>query len=186
MFPAAVFAVHQLSYLLAYGSGASSELAAHGDRYVGVAAIVAVASGALSLAFGLLRLVAAWRGDSEPRPTALPAWLLWLGTTLALLVGFCALEGIEIVFEPHHVGGVVGLFGQGGWWAVPAAAFVGALITLLMRGGRALLVIVARGRDARRPRTTASWHRRRAWRAPMRPPMASCAAGRAPPARGLA
>jgi hypothetical protein len=66
VFPAAVFAVHQLCYLLAYGSAAGSELAAHGDRYDGVAAILAVSLGALSLGLGLLRLAAAWRGRGEP------------------------------------------------------------------------------------------------------------------------
>jgi len=185
-FPAAVLAVHQLCYLLAYGSGASAQLSAHGDGYVGVAAIVAVALGALALALGVLRLVAAWRGDSQPRLTAPPVWLLWLGTTLALLAGFCALEGLEIALEPHHVGGVVGIFGQGGWWALPTAAFVGAVMTLLVRGGRALLVIVARGRPTPRLRTTASRCPRASWSAPLRRPMAGCVAGRAPPARRLA
>jgi hypothetical protein len=186
VFPAAVFAVHQLCYLLAYGSGASAELAAHGDRYVGVAAIVAVALGALSLGLGLLRLVAARRGHSEPRLTALPTWLVWLGTTVALLAGFCALEGLEAALESHHVGGVVGVFGQGGWWALPAAAFVGAVMTLLVRGGRALLVMVARGRIMGRIRATASGRPRTSEAALLRGPMAGCAAGRAPPARGLA
>jgi hypothetical protein len=183
VFPAAVFAVHQLCYLLAYGSGASSELAEHGDHYVGIAAIVAVALGALSLGLGLLRLVAASRRHSEPRVTALPLWLLWLGTTLALFAGFCALEGLEIALEPHHVGGVVGILGQGGWWALPAAAFIGAVMTLLVRGGRALLLIVARGRMTRRVRATAS-RRPPASGASSRRPMAGCAAGRAPPATG--
>jgi hypothetical protein len=186
VFPAAVFAVHQLCYLLAYGSAAGSELAAHGDRYVGVAAVVAVALGALSLGLGLLRLAAAHRGRGEPRLTALPIWLLWLGTTLALFAGFCALEGLEIALESHHVGGVVGIFGHGGWWALPAAAFVGALITLLVRGGRALLVLVARGRTTRRVRTTAAWRPRASGGASLRRPLAGCAAGRAPPESGLA
>jgi len=185
VFPAAVFAVHQLCYLLAYGSGASSELAAHGDRYVGVAAIVAVALGALSLGLGLLRLVAACRGNNQPQLTALPVWLVWLGTTLALVAGFCALEGLEVALESHHVGGAVGIFGQGGWWALPAAAFVGAVLTLLVRGGRALLMIVARGRMTRRVRTTAARRPRASWGASLRRPLAGCAAGRAPPASGL-
>jgi hypothetical protein len=185
-FPAAVFAVHQLCYLLAYGSDAGSELAAQGDRYVGVATIVAMALGVLSLGLGLLSLVAAWRGHSEPRLTALPVGLLWLGTTLALFAGFCALEGLEAAFESHHVGGVVGFFGEGGWWSLPAAAFVGAVMTLLARGGRALLVIVTRGRIARRVVTTASRCPPTSGGNSLRRPLAGCAAGRAPPVRGLA
>jgi hypothetical protein len=181
VFPAAVFAVHQLSYLLDYGSGAGSELSAHGDRYVATAAVVAVALVAISLSSGLLRLVGAWRGRREPALASVPLWLVWLGWTLALLAGLCALEGLEIALEPHHIGGVIGVFGNGGWWALPAAAFVAAVMTLFLRGGRALLAIVARSRGARCVRTAPVRHSGGPGGVSRRRPMASCAAVRAPP-----
>ena len=181
VFPASVFAVHQLSYLLAYGSDAGTELSEHGDHYVATAAMAALALAALSLVLGLVRLLEAWRGRTPPAMTSLPLWLAWLGWTLALVAGFCALEGLEIVLEPHHVGGVVGVFGNDGWWALPAAAFVGAVMTLLLRGGRALLAIVTHSRGSRRVRSASVRHPGRVPGASRRRPMASCAPGRAPP-----
>jgi hypothetical protein len=180
-FPASVFAVHQLCYLLAYGSHAGTELSEHGDDYVVTAAVVAVALAAISLGLGLLRLLAAWRGHGQPGMASVPLWLTWLGWTLALVAGFCALEGLEIVLEPHHVGGVVGVFGNDGWWALPAAAFLGAVMTLLGRGGRALLAIMTRSRATHRVRTALLHYPSRPARATRRRPMASCAPGRAPP-----
>ncbi len=181
--PGAVLAVHELRYLLAYGSHAGSELSAHGDRYVATAAVITIALVALALTIGLLRLVAVARGASKPYTADAPLWLLWLGLTLALVAGFWALEALEAAFEPHHVGGVLGAFGNGGWWALPAAAFVAAVMAVLARGGRALLAIVARGHLTRRRGVTARWHPPSLAAALVRPPMASCAAGRAPPAR---
>jgi hypothetical protein len=186
VFPAAVLAVHQLRYLLAYGSNAGFELSAHGDHYVATASVIAAVLVAISLGVGMLMMVAASRGRGYPRMARVPLWLLWLAVTLSLVAGFCALEGLEIVFEPHHAGGVAGIVGNGGWWALPAAAFVGAVMALLVRGGRALLVIVARGRMMRRVRTTVSLRPRASWGASLRRPMAGCAAGRAPPPTGLA
>jgi hypothetical protein len=114
VFPAAVLAVHQLRYLLAFGSHAGSELTARGDRYVPSAAVVAGALVAVSVGVGLLRLVAAARGRSGLAIARAPLWLLWLGLTVSLLVGFCALEGLESALEPQHAGGLVGMFGAGG------------------------------------------------------------------------
>lgn len=185
-FPAAVLAVHQLCYLLAYGSRASSELAAHGDHYMAVAARLAAALVALAFGLGVSRLLAVRRGDSKPMLAGVPVWLVWLGATVALLAGFCALETLEIVFEPHHAGGVVGMFGHEGSWALPAAACVGALMTLLVCGGRALLAIVRRGSRTRHVRSARTRWPRAAVRAAAAAPMATCAAGRAPPSALLA
>jgi hypothetical protein len=184
-FPAAVFAVHQLCYLLEYGSGAGDELTAHGDRYVATAVLVALALVAISLGGGLSRLFGAWRGRRRPAEVRVPLWLVWLGWTLALLAGFCALEGLEIALEPHHTGGMVGVFGNGGWWALPAAAFVAAVVALFLRGGRALLAIVAGSRGARCARIAPLRYPAGLGRVSRRRPMASCAAGRAPPVIGL-
>jgi hypothetical protein len=179
--PAAVLAVHQLRYLLAYGSNAGSELSAHGDHYVGTGALIAGTLVAVSLVVWLLRLVAVSRGRSYPGMAGAPLWLLWLGVTGLLVAGFCAVEAIEIAFEPHHATGIAGIFGSGGWWALPTAAFVGGLMAGLVRGGRALLVIAARGRLTQPARITSSRHPRAPGDRLLVRPLASCAAGRAPP-----
>jgi hypothetical protein len=185
VFPAAVLAVHQLRYLLAFGSDAGSELSAQGDRYVATAAVVAGVLLFVSLTVGLMRLVAASRGRALMAARA-PLWLLWLALTLLLVVGFCALEALEMALEPHHAAGLTGMFGHGGFWSLPAAAFVGAVMALLVHGGRALLGIAARHRCGRVTRSTGSWPARAPVGAPACGPMASCAAGRAPPVRALA
>jgi len=127
LFPAAVLAVHQLRYLLAFGSHAGQQLHARGDDYVATALVVVAGLLTVACAVGLARLVAVRRGRDRVHAAHLPLWLLWLGLTVALLVGFCALEALEIVLEPHHPAGVVGVFGDGGCWALPAAAAIGAL-----------------------------------------------------------
>jgi hypothetical protein len=186
VFPAAVLAVHQLRYLLAFGSDAGSELGAQGDRYVATAAVVAGALVFVSLSVGLMRLVTASRGRGSLMAARAPLWMLWLGLTLLLFVGFCALEGLEIALEPHHAAGLTGVFGHGGFWSLPAAALVAAVMALLVHGGRALLVIAARHRCGRVTRSSGSWPARAPAGAPPCGPMASCAAGRAPPVHALA
>ena len=181
MFPAAVLAVHQLRYLLAYGSNAGSELGAHGDHYVTTAAVIAGTLVAISLGAGILILVAVSRSRGHPRMSTAPLWLVWLTVTLLLVAGFCALEALEITFEPEHAGSVASIFGDGGWWALPAAMSVAGLMALLVRGGRVLLVIAARTRVAGRTRTVGSGRPRLTQCSALPGPMASCAAGRAPP-----
>jgi hypothetical protein len=134
----------------------------------------------------VLIVMAASRGRTYPRMAGAPLWLFWLTMTVLLVAGFCVLEGLEIVFEPHHPDGVAGIFGDGGWWALPAAAFAGALMALLARGGRLLLVIATRARESCRVPTIASQHPRLARCSTPPSPMASCAAGRAPPLTALA
>jgi hypothetical protein len=110
-------------------------------------------------------------------------WLFWLGLSLVLLVGFWALEGVELIFEPSRgTSPVARVFAEGGLWAVPAAMFVAALMALVVCGGRALLEFVVR-RRALGPVGTVP-----APRHPVQPvllprrPMAGTVAGRAPPA----
>ena len=181
VFPGAVLAVHQLRYLLAYGSHAGTELTAHGDRYVGTASVIAGTLVGIALAVAALRLAASSRGRVDLEIVRLPPWLLWLGLMLLLLAGFCALELLEIAFEPHRTVGVVSIVAGGGWWALPAAAFVAAVMALLVYGGRALLLIAARGRAIRRAGDSRRRRRAVARPARLRRPMASGAAGRAPP-----
>ena len=175
-------AVHELRYLLAFGSRASSELSARGDHYVGSAALVAGALVGVALAAGVVRLLATSRGQGLPEVPRVPVWLLWLGLTLLLLLGFWALEGFELIFEPSRgISASARVFADGGLWAVPAAMFVAALMVLAVRGGRVLFRIAVR-RRALAPIGTVSRQ------CPLvqlvllpRRPMAGRVAGRAPP-----
>ena len=75
MFLASVFAVHQLSYVLAYGSEAGTELSEHGDHYVVTAAVVAVALAAISLGQVVRASYLLSAADQRARsPGAKPAW----------------------------------------------------------------------------------------------------------------
>jgi hypothetical protein len=179
--PAAVLAVHQLRYVLAYGSHAAAQLSAHGDHYVAAATVISGTLVGIALGLAVLRLLATWRGRAHVEVVRAPLWLLWLSLTFVLVAGFCALEGLEVLLEPHRGAGMSAIFGSGGWWALPAAAFVAAVMVLLVHGGRALLVVAGRRRLLRRERRSAA--DLRAFRRDVRPhrPMASCAAGRAPP-----
>jgi hypothetical protein len=176
-----VLAVHQLRYLFAYGSHAAAELSEHGDHYVASATVVAGVLVAISLAFGVLRLVAIWRGRAHVEIVRAPLWLVWLGLTVVLLAGFCVLEGLEMLFEPHRTAGISDIFGSGGWWALPAAALVAALMASLVHGGRALLVVAARRRLPRRSVVSTARPRALSRVVSSHRPMATCAAGRAPP-----
>jgi hypothetical protein len=187
MFPAGVLGVHELRYLLAYGARAGHELSEHGDSYVGTASMLAgllLVPPAAGLIVGVLR---ARRGRAGGTQSRLRPWQSWLVWTALLIVGFCALEGLEMLLESEHPDGFVGVFGGGGWWALPAALGVAALFTLVTRGARALARRVARS-HRRRPGWDAAPMRRstrpvRGGRRASRTPLASRAAGRAPPGR---
>lgn len=177
--------MHQLRYVLAYGSHAAAQLSAHGDHYVATATVTSGALVAVALGLSVLKLPATWRGRAHVEIVRGPLRLLWLGLILLLFAGYCALEGLETVFEPDRAAGIAEIFGSGGWWALPAAAFVAGLVALLVHGGHALLVVMARRRLPRR--ATTSNARPRASRGTVLPwrPMASCAPGRAPPVTAL-
>jgi hypothetical protein len=177
--PAGVLAVHQLRYVLAYGAGAGHELRAHGDTYVGSAVPVVALLLAVASIGALLRFATAWRDGEQVPAKRRRWWSMWLTTMLVLLAGFCLLELLEVAAEAQHPG-LASIFGDGGWWALPAAASVAALLTLVVRGGRALLRLIAGGRRhavrAGSPSGLARSHLRARLDV-----LASCAAGRAPP-----
>lgn len=50
---------------------------------------------------------------------------LWLSCTACLLAVYSSQEVLEGLFATGHPTGIAGVFGGGGWWAIPAAACVG-------------------------------------------------------------
>jgi hypothetical protein len=183
LMPIAALAVHQLRYLLAYGPKGSSELAETGHSYLNSLTpwLVLV----LALGFGgfVARLGRTWRsGETEHSPQR--RFLgLWLAASAALVLIYAGQEFLEGLLATGHPAGLVGVFGDGGLWAVPAALAVGAVFALVVRGGRAALALAARlSRRAthRRVRLAPAYPPSAPLLIPPSP-LAACSAGRAPP-----
>jgi hypothetical protein len=184
LLPLGVLAVHQLRFQLAFGSAAAARLAREGHGYLALLEpfallAVVIAAGAL-----IGRLARAWQTGGEPtRSSLLRSWAL---CAVALLAAYCAQELLEGIFAAGHPGGLAGVFGAGGWLAVPLAALVGAALAVALRiadtlvrsaaqAGHALRLTTPHGSMHRPPPTLGS-----DWRLD---PASGVAAGRAPPAR---
>jgi hypothetical protein len=93
-------------------------------------------------------------------------------------------EFLEGLFATGHPAGLAGIFGFGGWWAIPAAACVGLVLAAVFHGARWVLEEVAQRFHRARRR-----HRRRSVRllrppavaAPRLAPLADGWSGRGPP-----
>ena len=121
------FAVHQLRYLIAFGSSSSEELARQGHGYMaawlpilGVFTISALLGTLIRGRFGA-RLAEA----SLSRRAAIFA--------AALLAIFVTQESLEGVLAAGHPGGVAAVLGYDGWLAIPLAAAIGFVAALLAR-----------------------------------------------------
>jgi len=178
LLPAGAFLVHQLRYWLTYGSSASSQLADQGHAYLGAVVPWVVLAAAGGLGGFVARIAAVRRGENEAR--ALPFVRMWVTAAVTLLLIYAVQELLEGLLAHGHPGGLAGVFGHGGWWSVPAAAGVGLAIAALLRVAATLVRLAAR-RDrivqrplhARMARPEAPAVRTR--------PLATAAAGRAPP-----
>lgn len=174
LIPAAAFALHQVRYSLGYGSRAGSALAAQGHAYMTSLAPWLVLLLALGAGSFLLRLT---RGRDELRRRS--SLGLWALSSCALLAIYVLQELLEGLYAAGHPAGFAGVFGHGGWWALPLALLLGAAIAALLHVGR-LLVASAPGRLLFGPPPRLATLR--AVTLPLRPPLAGAAAGRAPPA----
>jgi hypothetical protein len=182
LLPLAAVGLHQLRYKLAFGGNAGHELAAEGHAYLTSLTPMLVLAAALAGAELLARFARAWRGEDESgqRP---PFAVLALAIAVTLVVIYAGQELLEGLFATGHPGGLIGVFGGGGWWSVPLALAFGAGIALLLRGADAAIALIVRARSAARPRSV-SPRREPAARVVFLPapsPLASAAPGRAPP-----
>ncbi|HEV2812126.1 MAG TPA: hypothetical protein VGW10_02640 [Solirubrobacteraceae bacterium] len=174
-----VLVVHELRYRLAFGGHADHALEAHGHGYLSLVAPV-VGLLVLVAAARLLQQVAA--GASEGAPGSLTRQ--WILTAVSLVVAFTAQELLEGALAPGHPAGFDGAFGDGGWIALPLALAVGGAIAWCLRGADRL---VASGVDVGpglvRPVAAATEraHLPATSSAKVRSPLATRAAGRAPP-----
>jgi hypothetical protein len=181
--PAAVLTVHQLRFQLAFGSRADDRLAAEGHQYLTALAPLAAMLVAIAAGLFLAALARTWRrGEGGDRRA--PAFLVvWLAAATALLGIYSVQELAEGMVASGHPGGLAGVFGEGGLWAVPLSLLLGAVVGLALR----IAGVAIRWVAARRSRPLGARHRPRPTSAPtavlLAPfePLASLAAGRAPP-----
>lgn len=183
LFPAAAFAVHQLRYQLAYGHRAGAALSASGHGYLTslapwIALLLALAAGSF-----LARVARAAAGRPDSRPDRAFA-VLWALSSLGLLVAYSIQESLEGVFAAGHPGGFSGVFGHGGWWAVPLALLAGLAVAALLRLAAAVVSTVTQTIPL--PRfAPVSLSRPVAVALPRRSALAGNSSGRAPPAAFL-
>ncbi len=121
------FALHQLRYLIAFGSSSSEELARQGHGYMADwLPIVGVFT--ISALLGTLirgRLGASLAKASLSRRAAIFA--------AALLAIFVTQESLEGVLAAGHPGGAAAVLGSDGWLAIPLAVVIGFVAALLAR-----------------------------------------------------
>ena len=182
LLPLAALGVHQLRYLLAFGHEADHELAAQGHAYLSSLTPALVVLAALAGAELIFRVSRAWHGGSSDGPAA--RFCAIAAMAAATLVAIYAVQELsEGMLSSGHPGGFAGVFGEGGWWAVPIAIALGAVIALFVRGADAAVAAVARARHG-------GWRARRVRAAARKPtdalipplaPFATAAPGRAPP-----
>jgi hypothetical protein len=172
--------VHQLRFMLAYGGNAGPHLAQSGHAYLGF--VLPFVGVVLALACAHFAVLVARRREPRfvvPRPSLLATWV---AASATLLLAYATQEGVEGTLALGHPAGIAGIFGAGGWIAVPLSVAVGAVVALLLHGaGVALAHAAARSRP--RPARTPAPRRR----LPLLPeikvgdPLARHLSGRAPP-----
>jgi hypothetical protein len=147
--------VHQLRYLAGYGADTGAALAHQGHGYMGGAPAVL---GALGFAALLATLLAGHFG-APGRRRAQPLARI-CAYAAVLLATYTTQELLEGVLSPGHPAGFAGLFGHGGWTAVPLALVFGVLTWLAVRGLEAVEHGIAAARRraplARAPRSLGS------------------------------
>jgi hypothetical protein len=184
LLPLAALGVHWLRYRLAFAAVADHELVTQGHQYLSPLVPIVVLSAALVAAEVTVRLTRARRSqDANERG---PRFLGLAATVAAALVLiYPGQELLEGVCATGHPGGVIGVFGEGGWWAVPVALVFGVTIAALLWVADAAVSLVARTRS-RAPSHTDDGTPEPEPAAVFLPspsPLASAAPGRAPPLR---
>jgi hypothetical protein len=172
LMPLAALAVHEVRFAAAPADQAG------GHGYLELAAPAAGILCALVVAELVFRLA---RADRErPRRSGLRWMRLWLVAATGLLAAYGAQELIEAAMCACRPVGGAAVLGAGGWAALPAAMAIGGLLAIALRGAEA---VVTRARAHTRPRRrTAPVLHPPAVAIRLRPaPLASAAAGRAPP-----
>ncbi len=148
--PAAAFAVHQLRYWLAFHGGAGVELERQGHSYLHSVVPWLVVLLALGAGGFLVALGRAFSGRRSAARYTASLTALWAICAVSLVAIYMTQESLEGLFATGHPGGLVGIFGYGGWWAIPAAGCVALVLAAIFHGARWVLDEVAE-RHASRP-----------------------------------
>jgi hypothetical protein len=132
-------AVHELRYLAGYGGAADEALSDHGHAYL--AAVMPLLALLLAALFGHFMWGLAGRREGGWSAGRCTTALAFAGALLAIYTGQELVEGL---LAPGHPEGLDGVFGHGGWLAVPFSALVGGALSLLVRGARRVVEAVQR------------------------------------------
>lgn len=143
--PPAALAVHTLRFVLAYGSDAGADLQRTGHSYLHslvpwIVLLLALAVGAFLSALGR-----AFTGRSPLPRYTVSLTALWLACSLSLVAIYTCQEFLEGLFVAGHPAGLAGIFGYGGWWAIPAAVFIGLVLAAVLHGAHWVVRAVAAG-----------------------------------------
>jgi hypothetical protein len=146
----AALVLHEVRYYAAYGDRTPRALADQGHSYLPLIGVLVV----LLLVIVLVRLgralTAALRGITvDPRPPRFGR--LWAYSSSALMAVYCIQEGVEGHLSAGHPGGLLGIFGNGGWTAILLALAFGALIAALLHAVDATVRVLAQ-RPLAKPR----------------------------------
>lgn len=175
--------VHELRYVVAYGENAGTALAEQGHSYMPFVQSLAVVLLAIALARFCVSLLRARSGVlAEEHPPAFAR--LWLASSASLAAVYTLQEGFEGQFAPGHPGGLIGVFGHGGWTALIFSLLIGVAIAALTRLAHHALELVAAGAAPSRRARSVPPPDLRSWtlRARRLDVLAWHLAGRAPPA----
>lgn len=125
----AAIGVHQLRYLVAYGSEGGAALEAQGHGYLS-ALLPDLAGGAALLTVATVAASAIGHRSCSASRTRLPQWLL---CSISILIAFAFQELIEGLVSSGHPSGLAALSANGGWLALPLAIVFGVLVALALR-----------------------------------------------------
>jgi hypothetical protein len=181
-FPAAGYVVHDARYRLAYGAQASQELAAQGHSYLHsvVPWLGLILAGGFGLFVRRAARIAGGRGDAHARRPFATVWLL---TSIGLIAIYTLQEAVEGTVAEGHPGGIEGIFGHGGAWAIPVAVAAGFLIAVFLTISHAVIGAICRYAEDHLPLEVGDVRTLRpALDFPARRPSLADAPGRAPPA----
>ena len=183
LMPAGAFAVHQLRYWLAFGGRAGLVLQQQGHAYMHSVVPWIVLLAAMAVGVFLQALGRALGGHYSISRQTISFGALWLICAACLVAIYVCQEFLEGLFVTGHPGGLVGIFGYGGWWSIPAAAGVGLVLAISFHGARRVLLAVAefRAHPPIRARRPARVRIPRIVPAPAMAPLADGWSGRGPP-----